>query len=413
MTLERQVDPPPPTTVATAGRMALSCLVGATAVAIAFAARPRDTPPLAPAPTPAAPPHITVMAPPPIVVSMETIVQSPITPPLVADTIGCPTLPSVDEPIGKPVAPRALERNDPRATVKSASSAPVLAVQAGRDVWVSEDDGRAWSRAFAGHDVETIAVAPDGTVYAREGLTIGVRARGGKVAWRPFLSECAEDARCSITIGALGSEVVAFIDDRIRTSSDRGRTWKDVTNKDVLWEARDNADLYAFRGALYQVSHYVDMCGVDDYDTYRFDTKHRVSHDVFHNYYNDTDEPMLEPANDVDAVWTWAQTCRVIDDAAGRCRNRDPARRALMEAAMLAPREGARALSLYRGSLIELCPAGVRQVYRAFPFDHLDAVDASGRALVMNGGDLLRWSPSAGWRKLRTFEVSPAAADGE
>ena len=79
MTLERQVDQSPPTAGATAGRMALSCVVGATAVAIAFVARPQAAPPPPPAPTPAAPPHITVTVPPPIVVSMETVVQSPVT----------------------------------------------------------------------------------------------------------------------------------------------------------------------------------------------------------------------------------------------------------------------------------------------------------------------------------------------
>ena len=72
---------------------------------------------------------------------------------------------------------------------------------------------------------------------------------------------------------------------------------------------------------------------------------------------------------------------------------------------MLRPREGARALAVYGGALIELCTGGVRQVYREFPFERLDAVDASGRALVMNGGNLLRWSPQTGWRKLRAFEA--------
>ena len=414
MTLERQVDPPPPTVGATAGRMALSCMVGATAVAIAFVARPQDAPPPAPPPTPAAAPHITVTAPPPIVVNLETVVQSPITPAVVADGIGCPALPYTDEPIGKPIAPSALEREDSRGTVRTAAAAPVLAVKTGAGVWVSEDDGRSWSSAFDERPVQSIAVAPDGTVYAQEEASIGVRLRGGKTAWRLIKGACGEDDRCVVNIGALGREVVAFIDDRIYTSSDLGTTWTKTTSKDFSWESRDGADVYAFKGALYQVNHYQDMCGVDDYYTYRFDTQHRVAHDIFHNYYTGTDEPILEPSTDVETVWTWAEKCRVPDDATGKCQKRQPARRALMEAAMLSPREGARALALYRNSLIELCSAGVRQVYREFPFDHLDAVDASGRALVMNGVDLLRWSPSVGWRKLKTFaDAKPSDQGGE
>lgn len=382
--------------------MALSCLVGATAVAIAFVARPHDAPP-PPAPTPAAAPHITVTAPPPIVIQLETVVQSPVTPATVADGIGCPVLPSIDEPIGRPINAGSIEHEDAQATVRAAASAPVLAVQSGVGVWVSEDDGRTWSRSFENHAVEQIAVAPDGTVYALEDFALGVRTRGGKLAWRPIAGGCDESVRCVKSIGALGSEVVAFVDDRILTSTDRGKTWSTATNKDVVWESRDHAEVYAFQGALYQVNHYRDMCGVDDYYTYRFDARHRVAHDIFHSYYTDNDEPVLEPSNDADAVWTWAEKCRVVEDAAGRCKKRNPDRRRLMEAAMLSPREGARALSLYGRSLIELCSAGVRQVYREFPFDHLDAVDASGRALVVNGLDLLRWSPSSGWRKLKTF----------
>ena len=410
MTLERQVDPPPPTAAATAGRMALSCLAGAAAVAIAFVARPRaEAPP--PSPTPAAPPHITVTAPPPIVVALETVVQSPITPVVAAEALGCPITRAMDEPIGKPVSPRAVERGWSQATVKTAAAAPVIAVQDGGDVWVSEDDGRTWARAFANRGVERIAVAPDGTVYALEELVLHVRARGGKVARRPIKATCSEDARCQVNIGALGDEVVAFIDDRILTSADRGKTWTAIKSE-TTWETKDDSELHAFRGALYQVNHYTDMCGIDDYHTYRFGRDHSVGFDVFHNYDSGDDEPVLEPSNDFDTIWTWANMCRLEGDQLGRCKNPQLGRREMLQAAWLTPREGGRTLAVYRNSLIELCAGGVRQVYREFPFDHLDAVDASGRALVMNGLDLLRWSPSVGWRKLRTF-AGPAVQESE
>jgi hypothetical protein len=151
------------------------------------------------------------------------------------------------------------------------------------------------------------------------------------------------------------------------------------------------------------VSHYWDMCGVNDYPTYRLDGAHEVAHDTFHDYYIE-DEPVLATSSDVESMWTWREQCRDGSEKLGPCRNKSATRTALLIAATLRPAEGARTLAVYKGSAVELCARGVRQVYRTFPFERIDAVDVAGRALVMRELDLLRWSPLHGWRKLHTFE---------
>jgi hypothetical protein len=84
--------------------------------------------------------------------------------------------------------------------------------------------------------------------------------------------------------------------------------------------------------------------------------------------------------------------------------------RALLEAG-LSPVEGGRTLAVYSGSLVELCGHGARQVYRAFPYERIDATDASGRPLVVRGGALLQWSPAHGWRRLFALPEPPTAGD--
>jgi hypothetical protein len=72
----------------------------------------------------------------------------------------------------------------------------------------------------------------------------------------------------------------------------------------------------------------------------------------------------------------------------------------MLRVATLWPVEGARTLAVYNRSLIELCDDGARQIYRSFPFESVDAVDSAGRPLVVHGGQLVRWSPVHGWRRL-------------
>jgi len=110
---------------------------------------------------------------------------------------------------------------------------------------------------------------------------------------------------------------------------------------------------------------------------------------------------LIEPADDAATTWAWRERCRATESAQlGTCRVRDPKRSAMLAAKTLLPVEGARVLSVFQGSLVELCPGGARQIYRAFPFDHLAAVDHAGRPLVVRSGLLLRWSAGDGWRRL-------------
>jgi hypothetical protein len=154
------------------------------------------------------------------------------------------------------------------------------------------------------------------------------------------------------------------------------------------------------------------MCGIDDLSVYRLDNAHRVAHDVFHNEY-EAGEPVLETSSDVDSSWTWRERCRTDPvGALDRCTKRDTTRSQLLQAATLLPAEGARTLAVFEHGVIELCGTGARQIYRAFPFERIDAVDDAGRLLVVRKDTLLRWSPLHGWRQLYALPALPAG-DGE
>ncbi|HVK89747.1 MAG TPA: hypothetical protein VM513_36750 [Kofleriaceae bacterium] len=84
----------------------------------------------------------------------------------------------------------------------------------------------------------------------------------------------------------------------------------------------------------------------------------------------------------------------------GACTNKDATRATLLTAGRLSPVEGGRTLALWGGALVELCGDRARQLARAFPFDRIDAVDSTGRPLVLHERTLFRWSPAHGWRRL-------------
>ncbi|MBL0218013.1 MAG: hypothetical protein IPQ07_29550 [Myxococcales bacterium] len=352
-------------------------------------------PPPAPAATAPTPP-ITIPA--PLVITIDRTIEAPSPPPPGAE-LGCPVITRADLPIGSPIDPQTipLEGEHPGAVV-AAAQAPQLAVLHGTSVWISDDDGRSFARAFEQHEVTQIAIDRDGIVYALAGDQLGVRPPVGKTHWRT-LAACGEEARCERAIGVVGTKLVTFADEQISTTEDQGRTWKRFADPAVAW-ADHGGSLFAWKGALFQVTHYRDMCGVDDLSTYRLAPNGTVAHDTFHNYYN-PDEAVLRASSDVDPTWTWTERCWTdTPERLGRCATRSATRSALLAAATLLPVEGARTLAVYGGSMVELCPAGARQIYRAYPVDEVDAVDAVGRALVMKEATLVRWSPLHGWRKL-------------
>ncbi len=395
-------------------RLALAAGFGAgaaTVVGLVHALVLLHAPPPRPPPAPAA--VAAVPMPPPLVVTIEKTIEAP-RQAVLDDDLGCPAVTAPDLPIGTPVDPRTIEI-DPESSleVSAAPAAPQLAVAHHGAAWVSDDEGRSFRRAFEDHSIDHVAVDRDGVIYAQSGEDLGVRTPGGKIRWRKIaVAECAAtDAPCRYRIGLIGVELVGFSDSNIGTSTDQGRTWKRIENPDYAWSDRnDDGAVFAWNGSLYQTQHYTDMCGIDDRYTFRLDKNHRVEHDIFHDYFTDSNEPVLRASSDVTPTWTWAETCWNEAETVGRCTTKSATRNDLLRAAMLTPAEGARTLAVYQGSAIELCPRGVRQIYRVFPMDTIDAVDMAGRALVGKGMTLLRWSPVHGWRKLKTF-VDPIKPD--
>lgn len=368
-------------------------------IGVSAALVPRRAAPL----TAVAPPVVTL--PPPLVITIDrtvTVTAPPSTGAAPEAKLGCPVLTSADTAIGTPVE---LSRDAPaqpsgasEATVVAASHAPQLAVLRDHHVWASDDDGATFQRAFADRQVDHVAIDRDGTVYAQAGATLGIRAPGGRTRWRDVAHARCED-RCRDQLGVVGDRLVWIHDREVATSLDRGASWHAAPAPAFSWNDLDSPP-FAWAGALYQVAHYVDQCGVDDYSVFRLDARGRIEHDVFHAYFVPS-EPVLRPSSDVDTTWTWRERCWTDEDnVLGRCDRRDAKRSALLAASTVLPREGGRTLAVYDHSLIELCQGGARQIYRAFPLDHLDAVDAGGRPLVVHGDALLRWSPAHGWRRL-------------
>ena len=361
-------------------------------------------------PPPAPPPPAPIAMPPPLVITIEKTIEAP-RPAVLDDDLGCVAPTTQDLPIGTPVDPADVSDggSDKPARALAASNAPQIAVLRDGAVWVSDDEGRSFSHAFEGHVIDHIAIDRNGVIYAQESDKVGVRALGGRVSWRSLaFVTCDAEARCDRRIGMNGTELVGFIDDAVATSADQGKTWQQIPDPEYAWSSH-TGELFSWRGSLYQVSHYYDQCGVDENYVFRLDATHHVAHDIFHNYYMEK-EAVLRPSSDVTSTWTWKEKCWKEADSLGRCPKKSGADSDMLRASTLLPVEGGRTLSVYGHAVVELCPEGVRQIYRVFPFDAIDAVDPAGRLLVMKGRTLLRWSPVHGWRKLKTF-VAPVRPD--
>ncbi len=374
---------------------AVVATVAAAATAIVFAARQRDTTVIIERTAP--PVFVTVPAP------------APEAPPLAAASppsqLACPVVHLADKPIGKAIAAPARDSDDhseehvPMLVAASATT-PHIAVLAGAGVRVSDDDGATFSRAFKGHTVEQIAVSRDGVVYARAGTQLGVRAASGAESWHSApVDACPSDDACRNRIGIVEDRVVWFHRDQLAVSSDHGRHWKSISTKKHVWAWDSDGRMLTFRGALYQAYHYEDRCGVDDTPVWRLDRSGRIDHTIFHNYY-EGHEPVLQASDDVGTEWRWRERCWNDAHVLTSCSRSIPAVSEMLRVGTLWPVEGARTLTVYERSLIELCDDGARQIYRSFPFEAIDAVDSVGRPLVAHAGALLRWSPVHGWRRL-------------
>jgi len=326
------------------------------------------------------------VVPPPVVVTEVRELPTP-PPPTPPDPLGCPELAPPPEPIGRPVDIHdAAERHDD-VRVLAASAAPVIAVRRlDATVRVSDDDGATFARAFEDHAVDELALAGDGQLYAKSGAWLGTRDPAThRERWRqtPFATG---------RIAVLPGRVLWIEGTTIHASRDRGLTWRAI-RADVPWSASVDGDLFAWRGALYLVQHYEDMCGVDDWPVYQLaDTT--ITHAIFHAGYGD-DHTLDAADGGIGTTWTWRSHC---PDCSMR-------QRTLLEAQKLQPVEGARVLAVYEHGLVELCTNGARLVYRAFPFEHIAAVDHAGRPLVVIGDMLVRWDPAHGWRRLTTIPL--------
>jgi hypothetical protein len=390
--------------VVVAASAAAITTVAVTATAVVFARRQHDTTVVIERTAPPVVVTVDRQVPAPAIADAPAAPAAPAGPP---SRLACPALDLEDKPVGTavafPIPIRTYDDQDEALPLSVAASAttPRIAVLAGTTVRVSDDDGATFSRAFKNHDVDEIAVSRDGRLYARAGDLLGVRAISGTESWHSVaLAACLDDDACNNRIGVIEDRVVWFHNDQVAVSTDGGRHWKPVSTKDQGWSWNGNGRMLAFRGALYQAYHYHDMCGVDDTPTWRLDRSGRIDHTIFHDYY-ESGEPALEATDDVATAWRWRERCwgdkaQVLTS----CSRRIPTVSSMLRVATLWPVEGARTLAVYNRSLIELCDDGARQIYRSFPFESVDAVDSAGRPLVVHGGQLVRWSPVHGWRRL-------------
>jgi hypothetical protein len=338
----------------------------------------------------------------PAVPSAPPVAPAPPTtpPPTPTDAaLGCPSLADDPPPIGAAL-PRATQpEQDASAqplTIIAAARAARLAVRtADGHVLISDDDGATFRAAFVDHAVDEIRFDRDGVLYARAGATLGVRDEHEH--WIDVTVAACPNETCRDHIATVDDRVVWIHDGHIATSSNRGKSWRQ-TPDDQTWSSDDGA-LFAWHGALYQAEHYSDMCGIDDSPTWRFDpATYRVTNTIFHHS-GDPGEPTLEPDDDAGSSWHWQERCH-DESRSGSCGSRNATLALLLKAATLRPVEGARTLAVYDRALVEVCSNGARQVYRTFPFDHVDAVDSHGRPLVASAGAVLRWSSRDGWRRL-------------
>ena len=359
---------------------------------------------------------IVSMTPPPPTVVVTTTPEHPppAPPPAPVPEVGCPAaMPTAGEvAIGCAVHRDDLlrdpsEMGEPSMRVVAAGAAPVIALlRHDSTVWISDDDGAHFARVFADREVVQIAIADDGTLYALAGEhDLGVRTPDGHTRWRGNHRVSCETINCTDRLGLLGERVVWFHDHDIIVSRDRGKSWRSL-EIDSSWQQYSDTDVFSWRGAVYAIDHFTEMCGIDDTPVSRFDGTH-AAYDIFHNY-DGPSRPTLEPSDDVATTWTWQTRCLPSHDSdddgevVHRVPCKIPAKRlAMLTAATLRPRTGGgRDLAVHSGSLIELCDRGARQVYREFPFPRVDATDARGRPLVVDRNQLLRWSAVHGWRRL-------------
>jgi len=356
--------------------------------------------------------------PPPVIVTVEVPVPAQPEPepepvPAGPAKIACPVFDaSADQPVGIQVRPKK-EYEDAQLKVAASAATPRIAILADGAVLVSDDDGARFAPAFKGHDVREIAVAHDGTLYAVEDDRLGVRTfPGGTETWRNVPGAVCKDSGecpwCDNRIAVVEDRLVWFHNAELSVTTDRGRHWKNISTERMAWSGSTNDGvLLPFRGALYEVHHYQDRCGVDDTPVWRLNGNGRIDHTIFHNYY-ESQEPVLEGDDEVGIEWQWRERCWGEDASVlTSCSKSVPAVSAMLRVGTLRPVEGARALAVYGGSLIELCDDGARQVYRAYPFETIDAVDAQGRPLVVRGDELLRWSAVHGWRRLYKRPAEP------
>jgi hypothetical protein len=340
-----------------------------------------------------------------VTVHEPVIVPAPPAPPApTVDALGCPELPGDDEPIGVAVDADAVdassEGEEPQiAQVVAAAHVPELAMRtvAGK-VMVSDDDGTTFHAALTDRTVDEIRIDAEGTLFARAGVELAVLSPGARRAsWRTVELPACYD--CRDEIGVVGDRLMWIRGTQIATSRDRGRTWKPAPD-DMPWTA-GTGTLRTWHGALYQLEHYEDECGLDESPTFRFDPdSNTVESTIFDN------EPtigavVLRADSDVTPTWRWQRLCRQDDPQdLGPCHEPQHASFSLLLAKELRPVEGARTLSVYSGALVELCRGGAREIYRAFPLQAIDAVDSHGRPLVARSHGVYRWSPTHGWRQL-------------
>jgi hypothetical protein len=376
-------------TVVAAGRHEPAAPVASPSVMIAIV-QPSPPPPVPPPPPP-----------PPPVQPPDPVGPAP-------DHLGCPAV-GAAEPSGTRLerdAVRGLGEGGPEAAatlrVVAARTGARLAILDNLGVALASDDGTAaFHGVFAGHHIDDLAIDRAGVLYARSGIELGIRDLAGHERWREIQQAMCSRETCIDRIATIDDRIAWLHDDQVFVSRDRGATFRRVTRDDAPWTPDGDGMLFSWRGALYQIQHYEDMCGVDDAPTWRLDPgSGAIAHTIFHNQYV-LSELVLEPSDDAAPTWSWRERCRATDSAPlGACPGRDPSRSAMLAAKTLLPVEGGRVLSVFQGSLVELCPGGARQIYRAFPFDRLAAVDHVGRPLVVRNGLLLRWSAGDGWRRL-------------
>lgn len=72
------------------------------------------------------------------------------------------------------------------------------------------------------------------------------------MSWRSLeFVTCAPEARCERRISTNGTELVGFIDDAVATSTDQGKTWKQIPDPEYAWSDH-RGELFSWQGSLYQ-----------------------------------------------------------------------------------------------------------------------------------------------------------------